>query len=57
MWCYIIPQNSRLGQRYVYNILANIVIDAFYIGIKAHAEVEPNDSLPLAQQRPSVMTP
>ena len=46
------PQNFRLGQRYVYNISANVVIDAFYIGIKAHVEVESNDSLPLAQWRP-----
>ena len=36
----------------MYNILANVVIDAFYIGIKAHVEVESNDSLPLAQWRP-----
>ena len=36
----------------MYNILAKVVADAFYIWIKAHVDLESNDSLSLAQWRP-----
>ena len=36
----------------MYNILAKVVADAFYIWIKDHVDLESNDSLSLAQRRP-----